>query len=347
MSNFTRRINPKDEFRLLGVELMEKKDAMISVIVPVYNAEKYINKCIESITNQTYRDLEVILVDDGSTDNSAYICDEYAKKDERIRVIHKENEGQAKARNLALGMVRGKYIGFVDSDDWIEPEMYGSLLSAIDGHDIAMCGRYNVDEDTGERSILFCNDEPFVMSKKEAIRRFLTYDKIDAAGWDKLFRKEILEDLEYPSGYICEDIPFIYNALKRCNSVIHTGKPMYNYLQRSGSTSHSSFSKKTEGLIRYPLDIKNDICVAIPELKNEAEYYFHKNYFFYVQIFADSNYPAKGIISIAFSDIFYSGYTKREKIKLLLTKFHLYSFVKKIWFHISWGKCCPDEKKIK
>ena len=120
----------------------------ISVIVPVYNVEKYLRKCIESILNQTFREFELILVDDGSTDSSGKICDEYALKDSRIKVIHKENGGASSARNAGLDVAKGEYIGFVDSDDWIEMDMYGELYRLIkeNNTDISVCGINNIKD---------------------------------------------------------------------------------------------------------------------------------------------------------------------------------------------------------
>lgn len=124
---------------------------LISIIVPVYNIERYLRQCIESICKQTYRELEIILVDDGSTDDSAYICDEYAKQDSRIKVLHKKNEGLVNARKDGLTLSSGQYIAYVDGDDWIEPEMYKHMYQIMVSQsvDIIMCGRY---EDTGEVS---------------------------------------------------------------------------------------------------------------------------------------------------------------------------------------------------
>ena len=117
---------------------------LISVIVPVYNVEKYLKKCVNSICNQTYENLEIILIDDGSTDNSGLICDELSCKDNRIVVIHQNNGGQATARNMGLSAAKGEFIGFVDSDDWIEPKLYETMLSIIQNHDIAICGHRKI-----------------------------------------------------------------------------------------------------------------------------------------------------------------------------------------------------------
>lgn len=263
-------------------------------------------------------------------DESGSICDYYAEKDNRIQVIHKKNEGQAIARNTALKISKGKYVGFVDSDDWIEPEMYEILHNAIEGHDFSMCGRFNVTEEGGDKSEFFCTDYAFEMNKDEILRRFLTYDLVDSAGWDKLFRREILDGLEFPGGYICEDLLFIYYALKRCDSGIHIGMPLYNYLIRKGSTSHSSFTHKTKGLIIYPRQIWDDVKKERPKLSGLAEAYYRKNLFFYLQIYYDSDTSEASGVRLCFKDVFHKNYTRHEKMIMLLFKLHLYHFAKTI-----------------
>ena len=313
--------------------MRQRQDELVSVIVPVYNAAPYLKRCIESICNQTYKILEILLVDDGSVDESGSICDYYAEKDHRIHVIHKENEGQAVARNIALKFSKGKYIGFVDSDDWIEPKMYENLHDAIEGHDFSMCGRFNVSEEDGSKSKFFCTKHAFEMNKNEILSRFFTYDMVDSSGWDKLFRREILEGLEFPRGYICEDLPFIYYALKRCNSGVHVGIPLYNYLVRKGSTSHSSFTQKTKGLMVYPKQIRDDIRKERPELARQAEYCYRKNLFFYLKIYHDSDTREASDFKLGFKDVLYEGYSQREKSLMLLFKMHLYRIAKKILKH--------------
>ena len=131
---------------------------MISVIVPVYNVESYLARCVDSILTQTYQNLEVILVDDGSKDNSGVICDDYARRDSRVNVIHKENGGLSSARNAGIEAAGGEYLAFVDSDDWIEPDAYERLLSAMQKHaaKLVVGGRYDVDGATGEKKVGLC-----------------------------------------------------------------------------------------------------------------------------------------------------------------------------------------------
>ena len=143
----------------------------ISVIVPVYKVEKFLDRCVESIVGQTYENLEIILVDDGSPDNCPSMCDKWAEKDSRIKVIHKENGGVSSARNAALDAATGDFIGFVDSDDWIEPDMYESLMMRIDetGKDIAVCSYYSI-EVSGERNECRCIADKAVVCKDDYFR---------------------------------------------------------------------------------------------------------------------------------------------------------------------------------
>lgn len=255
------------------------KTPLISVIVPVYNAEAYIRKCVESIIGQTYMNLEIILVDDGSPDNCGKICDEYAKQDNRIVVIHQENTGQAGARNHGIAVAKGEYIGFVDSDDWVAPEMYQVLLDSLqrNGCDIAVCGRFTVRDCAIKESASFRLDEETVMGTQEAVERFVTYNAIDSSSVDKLYKKEIIKDIQFPLGYICEDVPFVYDALAKAKKVVHCAKPLYYVLIRSGSTSRSGFNPKGMGLYYHFRDVSLRCKKDFPQLAVQADYLFLKN----------------------------------------------------------------------
>lgn len=253
---------------------MNQYNDLITVIVPVYNVEKYLERCVESIINQTYKNLEIILVDDGSTDNSGNICDEYAKKDSRIIVIHKENGGQATARNMALDIAKGKYIAFADSDDWVDISIYEKLYNALicNNANISVCARYNV-YDGGKTESAFVETESKILPSEEAIKKILTYENMDAAPCDKLFDAELLKNIRFPVGYICEDIPFVFNAVIKAQTVAYINEPLYFYLQRSGSTSKSCFSEKSKGLEIYHTQAAKSAKEAYPTLKKEADFY--------------------------------------------------------------------------
>ena len=159
---------------------------LISVIVPVYNVEKYLGKCVDSILAQTYENLEIILVEDGTRDGCGAICDAYAAKDPRVRVIHKENGGLSSARNAGMDIARGEYFGFVDSDDWIEPETYETLLNLAEKYnaDLVSGSRYDVAEPTGERTLGLHHEKEECISAMEMLGRVFVWDGCDSAAWD-------------------------------------------------------------------------------------------------------------------------------------------------------------------
>lgn len=217
---------------------------MISVIVPVYNVEKYLDKCVESIVNQTYKDLEIILVDDGSMDNCPAMCDEWAKKDNRIKVIHKENGGVSSARNIGLDNVTGEYIGFVDSDDYLEPNMYELLIEnlTVTNSDISVCSTFLVDENNDIKADNILESQ--VLNQEEAVK-FLSY-KMNNSLWNKLFKKDTFKGCRFDEGHTFgEDHLILLQVLKNVNRVSFISDSLYYYVQRSNSTTGSKFSKRS------------------------------------------------------------------------------------------------------
>lgn len=217
---------------------------MISVIVPVYNVEKYLDKCVESIVNQTYKELEIILVDDGSTDNCPAMCDNWAKKDNRIKVIHKENGGVSSARNIGLDNVTGEYIGFVDSDDYLEPNMYELLIEnlTVTNSDISVCSTFLVNENNDIKADNIFESQ--VLNQEEAVK-FLSY-KMNNSLWNKLFKKEAFEGCKFEEGHTFgEDHLILLQVLKNVNRVSFISDSLYYYVQRSNSTTGSKFSKRS------------------------------------------------------------------------------------------------------
>lgn len=210
------------------------EESKISVIVPVYKVEPYLRKCLDSVVNQTYQNLEIILVDDGSPDHCGAICEEYAARDKRIRVIHKENGGLSSARNAALEIATGDYIGFVDSDDWIEPEMFKFLLHGLEttGADIAVCGRY---EEYRDRRVIFEWPEVRIMDRGEALGELLKNDQLQNLVWDKLYRRKLFEGICFPEGKTFEDMAVMHKLFLCSERVVCVPGTMYHYLQREGS----------------------------------------------------------------------------------------------------------------
>ncbi len=209
-------------------------DELISIIVPVYNIEDYVRKCVDSIIAQTYKDLEIILVDDGSTDGSGAICDEYAAKDGRVTVYHKPNGGLSDARNYGIDRANGSYLGFVDGDDWIHPQMFEILYRMLKDNDsdISCCRCEQHDPVSFLKDIEYSGVDVKVISGTYAIQH--TEVPLVMA-WNKLYKKEVFEDIRYPAGHIHEDEFVIHRICRKCDRIAVTGIPLYYYETREGS----------------------------------------------------------------------------------------------------------------
>lgn len=223
---------------------MESKP-LISVIIPVYNVEKYLDRCVQSVVDQIYSNLEIILVDDGSPDNCPAICDTWAEKDSRIKVIHKRNGGLSDARNAGMAIAGGDFIGFVDSDDWIETEMYQSLYQRMcdDDSDIAACGIEMVWED-GTPSRILTKSGCCVLNQAEAMEALIHETWLKQPVWYKLYKAELVRDIPFPVGKYHEDVFWSYQTIGKTRSVSVFDTPCYHYIQHSGSIMGNSFSLK-------------------------------------------------------------------------------------------------------
>ena len=214
---------------------MSQEKALISIIIPVYKVEKYLEKCIQSVINQTYENLQIILVDDGSPDNCGKICDEYAKKDHRIEVIHKSNGGLSDARNKGLEIAKGEYIGFIDSDDYIESDMYEVLYNLLKQYNayVSICNFYTVSQ--GKIAIKNAENGIKEYNRIEILKEVLLDNNIQSYAWNKLYKKELFDEIKYPVGKKYEDIGTTFYLLEKCNKVVVTGKPEYYYINRQDS----------------------------------------------------------------------------------------------------------------
>ena len=252
------------------------KNDLISIIIPVYKVEKYLEKCIESVLKQTYTNLQVILVDDGSPDNCGKICDEYAKKDSRIEVIHKVNGGLSDARNVGIAKAKGKYIGFVDSDDYIKEDMYEILINLIKEYDadVSICNLYDVIE--GKEYIRNKENGIKEYNRIDILKEVLLDKNIQSYAWNKLYKKELFNEIKYPIGKKYEDIGTTFYIFEKCNKVVVTSEPEYYYLKRADSlvnnVTESTVLDYTEIIIqRYLYTQKN-----IEELRKYNNYYLAK-----------------------------------------------------------------------
>lgn len=221
---------------------MENKNPLLSIIVPVYNILEYLPRCVHSIMAQTYTNLEIILVDDGSTDGTAQLCDELAKEDERIRVFHKENGGSSSARNLALEKARGEYFGFVDSDDYISPDMYETLYGAIKEYNvtIAQIGRDEIDEQ-GNLLPNICEPpgEPVKIPSEEFLQELLMH-RGDCSFCTKLIHRDLFRKQGFPVGKLNEDFYLLIHMLADVESIVSLPGQTYHVFYRIGSNSRKA-----------------------------------------------------------------------------------------------------------
>lgn len=241
----------------------------ISIIVPVYKVEQYLDKCVKSILAQTFQDFELILVDDGSPDRSGEMCDEYAKADQRITVIHQENGGLSAARNTGIEVAKGRYIGFVDSDDYIAEDMYELLYTNLkrEDADLSICGIFD----------LYAGKTPV---KKEA--KYIVTDRFDATkiifegklvsvnAYNKLYKKEIFTEVRYPIGRITEDAAVILDVLECTTKVVIDTQQKYYYFHRENSITSDSFSKKDFDTIEAWENNEKRILKNYPDLEYVA-----------------------------------------------------------------------------
>lgn len=218
---------------------------MISVIVPVYKVEQYLDKCVQSIVDQTYRDLEIILVDDGSPDRCGQMCDAWAEKDSRIRVIHKENGGLSDARNAGMALATGEYIGFVDSDDWLAPDFYRVLIQTMaENHcDIVSC-RFLPTTDPVPTLPVSNTLAIQYLDTQESLAELIRDGKLQQVVWNKLYRREIVCDTPFAVGKCHEDEFWSYQVIGQSQKIAIVDYLGYYYFQRPGSIMRQGFSSK-------------------------------------------------------------------------------------------------------
>lgn len=249
---------------------------MISIIVPVYNIQEYLQRCVDSLLNQTYRDIEIILVDDGSTDTSGQLCDQLAKQDRRIRVIHKPNGGLSDARNAGIEVAKGEWLAFVDSDDWVESSFLEQLLNAAQdaAADIAICS-YNLTYDHHPAQSIVINQPQQVLTQQQALEDVLTYQRYGGVmTWNKLCKRAIFDkhQLRFPKGKLHEDNFTTYQAYFYANKLVYIDQPLYNYYQRSNGIMAEQFSERRYHAVEAAQDAQQFIAHHTPELAEAAEF---------------------------------------------------------------------------
>ena len=299
----------------------------ISVIVPIYNCEKYISKCIESIINQTFHDLEIILIDDGSTDKSVEVCESFAKKDSRVKLICQENGGVSKARNVGLESAQGDFITFVDSDDYIIPEMYERMYKNLieNEADISICGitNYFIKRDGAIEKIRQSSiDGFFVFTGEKAVEESLKSRLFSVNPVNKLFKKKLFYSVRYPEGKISEDAFLIPSILSDARVVVYDSFPMYCYVRRENSITTSNFSSKdwdvVEAYEKHLKKVKN----FFPHMIRAAEFRYLWAYTYVMDrmVISDSIVPEED-----FKKAFY--FIRKNILKIFLNPY--FSFKRK------------------
>ncbi len=245
------------------------ENPVISIIVPVYKVEQYLERCVDSILNQTYTNLEIILVNDGSPDKCGEICERYKELDLRIKVIHKENGGLSDARNVAIDVVTGDFIMFIDSDDFVSKYYVEHLWLALskDDSDMSISWFENVfDESTIKTHPLEGLDNYRVLSSKECLRKLLYQDGVETMACGKLYKKNVFDRIRYPKGKLYEDVSVTPYIIEKCRKVAIISNVDYYYWQRGDSIQYSSFRpSKMDGVI-HMCELKDYISVHYPEL---------------------------------------------------------------------------------
>jgi glycosyltransferase involved in cell wall biosynthesis len=256
-------------------------DIKISLIVPVYNVENYIKKCLDSILNQPFKEFELIVVNDGSTDKSLDILKNYESKYDNIISINKQNEGQGVARNMALDICKGEYIAFIDSDDYIEPNMLISMYnkSLEEDLDIVICNYkiVNINGDRVRYENIVLNDNE-IIDNIECIKRFLVTNKIEGFSWNKFFKKKLFEmnNIRYPKGMKYEDIPTVLSLIINAKRVGFINNELYNYLLRDDSTTSTHTIGNMQDYIKAICMIGKKLECNCNVFEKEYEYYYSK-----------------------------------------------------------------------
>ena len=266
----------------------------ISVIVPVYNVEAYLERCVESILSQTYTNFELLLINDDSTDQSGDLCDQLALRDQRIRVIHKENGGLSAARNTGIDHASSDLIGFIDSDDYIDEDMYETLYRQLreSNADLSMCGHYDVFHQIPEKQV--SEIKTWNLSSEEAIKMVMEAKVLSVTAVNKLYKKELFNHLKFEVGKIAEDAFIMIRLLDQCQKVVATNEKKYYYVHRENSITTQKFSLKFLNVIEAYEQNANIIREHYPAIADVATMRLNWAYFYVLdRLLIDSDFKDK------------------------------------------------------
>ena len=293
---------------------MEITNHKLSIIIPVYNIVRYLGRCLESIVSQSFSDFEIILINDGSIDGSAELCDEWHQKDSRIRVYHKTNGGVSSARNLGLDKAKGEFITFIDGDDYILPGMYECLMMLQTEHDadIVICG-FSQEQMDGTFVPYYNCDEVKTLSQQEQVSCLLTNTYYACACWDKVFKRNMIEDLRFEEKVThYEDLLFCYEAMKHSYKATYISKPFYRYCANNNSSAaRNPFDDRKMSMLDVWDYIHNDGLNCFPNLKSVINSQYYRNYIMCAMMAKQSgyfnprfkNFFRQNLYNIFFSDL--------------------------------------------
>ena len=285
----------------------------ISIIVPVYNVEAYLERCVESILKQTYTNLEILLVNDGSTDKSGELCDKLALRDHRIRVIHKENGGLSDARNRGIDEASSNLIGFIDSDDYIDEDMYETLYRQMVASkaDLSMCGHYDVYHQIPEKQV--AEIKTWELMPEEAIKMVMEAKILSVTAVNKLYKKALFEQLRFRIGKIAEDAFIMVDLIHQCSKIVATNEKKYYYVHRENSITTQKFSLKFLNVIEAYEQNAKIISENYPDLYDVAIMRLNWAYFYVLdRLLVDNDFKDKVLEDRLIS------YLKKNKKSILM-----------------------------
>lgn len=311
-------------------------DKKISVIIPIYKVEEYLNRCVDSVVNQTYQNLEIILVDDGSPDNCPKMCDEWASKDNRIKVIHKANGGLSDARNAGIDEMSGEYVFFVDSDDWIHKDMLKILMTFQKKYDvdIAECKALPTYKEVADAQIDVENIALSVLDTKESMASLLREKPLKQTVWNKLYKRNIVEDTKFEVGKYHEDEFWTHQAFDKAKKILFADAELYYYFQRHDSIMGQAFSLKRLDAIEGRYRRLEMFKEKYPELVSEAK----ENLVFLIMYYGQqaleaNNSNADIYFRIAKDYLKMLSFSKQDKEQMTFThKMWVYGIEKDIMF---------------
>lgn len=285
----------------------------ISIIVPVYNVEAYLERCVESILKQTYTNLEILLVNDGSIDKSGELCDKLALRDHRIRVIHKENGGLSDARNRGIDEASSNLIGFIDSDDYIDEDMYETLYRQMVASkaDLSMCGHYDVYHQIPEKQV--AEIKTWELMPEEAIKMVMEAKILSVTAVNKLYKKALFEQLRFRIGKIAEDAFIMVDLIHQCSKIVATNEKKYYYVHRENSITTQKFSLKFLNVIEAYEQNAKIISENYPDLYDVAIMRLNWAYFYVLdRLLVDNDFKDKVLEDRLIS------YLKKNKKSILM-----------------------------